>query len=196
MRTRSVLLGVLLVLGLVAGCSQETGEVGQTQGFVAGDGSSVILPVEQRQPAPVLTGTDLNGDPVDTATWKGQPGVINVWASWCAPCRAEAPELVAVAQKHPDVNFLGLDTRDSDAPARAFVEKFGITYPNLPDPNGQLVLQFSDSLPPQAIPSTLLIDSEGRVAGRFLGAVQAGDLDAALQDLTAEASAPAPGGTS
>jgi len=195
-RTRSVLLGVLLVLGLVAGCSQETGEVGQTQGFVAGDGSSVILPVEQRQPAPVLTGTDLNGDPVDTATWKGQPGVINVWASWCAPCRAEAPELVAVAQKHPDVNFLGLDTRDSDAPARAFVEKFGITYPNLPDPNGQLVLQFSDSLPPQAIPSTLLIDSEGRVAGRFLGAVQAGDLDAALQDLTAEASAPAPGGTS
>lgn len=196
MRTRSVLLGVLLVLGLVAGCSQETGEVGQTQGFVAGDGSSVILPVEQRQPAPVLTGTDLNGDPVDTATWKGQPGVINVWASWCAPCRAEAPELVAVAQKHPDVNFLGLDTRDSDAPARAFVEKFGITYPNLPDPNGQLVLQFSDSLPPQAIPSTLLIDSEGRVAGRFLGAVQAGDLDAALQDLTAEASAPAHGGTS
>ncbi len=196
MRTRSVLLGVLLVLGLVAGCSQETGEVGQTQGFVAGDGSSVILPVEQRQPAPVLTGTDLNGDPVDTATWKGQPGVINVWASWCAPCRAEAPELVAVAQKNPDVNFLGLDTRDSDAPARAFVEKFGITYPNLPDPNGQLVLKFSDSLPPQAIPSTLLIDSEGRVAGRFLGAVQAGALDAALQDLSAESAAATPGGAS
>lgn len=196
MRTRSVLLGVLLVLGLAAGCSQETGEVGQTQGFVAGDGSSVILPVEQRQPAPVLTGTDLNGDPVDTATWKGQPGVINVWASWCAPCRAEAPELVAVAQKNPDVNFLGLDTRDSDAPARAFVEKFGITYPNLPDPNGQLVLKFSDSLPPQAIPSTLLIDREGRVAGRFLGAVQAGDLDAALQDLSAESAAATPGGAS
>jgi len=195
-RTRSVLLGVLLVLGLVAGCSQETGEVGQTQGFVAGDGSSVILPVEQRQPAPVLTGTDLNGDPVDTATWKGQPGVINVWASWCAPCRAEAPELVAVAQKNPDVNFLGLDTRDSDAPARAFVEKFGITYPNLPDPNGQLVLKFSDSLPPQAIPSTLLIDREGRVAGRFLGAVQAGDLDAALQDLSAESATATPGGAS
>ena len=196
MRARSVLLGVLLVLGLVAGCSQETGEVGETQGFVAGDGSSVILPVEQRLPAPVLTGTDLDGEPVDTATWKGQPGVINVWASWCAPCRAEAPELVAVAQKNPDVNFLGLDTRDSDAPARAFVEKFGITYPNLPDPNGQLVLQFSDSLPPQAIPSTLLIDSEGRVAGRFLGAVQAGELDAALRDLVAEPSPATPGGTS
>lgn len=186
MRRRSLLVGAVLVLTLVAGCSQETGEVGDTAGFVAGDGSSVILPEDQRLPAPVLTGTDLNGEQVDTSTWKGSPGVINVWASWCAPCRAEAPELVAVAKKNPDVNFLGLDTRDSEAPARAFVEKFGITYPNLPDPDGQLVLQFSQSLPPQAIPSTLLIDSQGRVAGRFLGAVQAGDLDAALQDLVAE----------
>ena len=185
MRMR-LIVGTALVLTLAAGCSQETGEVGDTAGYVAGDGSSVILPEAERLPAPVLTGTDLNGEQVDTSTWKGSPGVINVWASWCAPCRAEAPELVAVAKKNPDVNFLGLDTRDSEAPARAFVEKFGIPYPNLPDPDGQLVLQFSGSLPPQAIPSTLLIDSQGRVAGRFLGAVQAGELDAALQDLAAE----------
>ena len=72
------------------------------------------------------------------------------------------------------------------------MEKFGIPYPNLPDPDGQLVLQFSDSLPPQAIPSTLLVDAQGRVAGRFLGAVEAGELDAALQDLVAED----PGGAS
>lgn len=179
-------VGALLGLSVLAGCSQEAADVDDSSGFVAGDGSSVILPVDQRKPAPVLTGTDLNGEKVDTATWKGNPGVINVWASWCAPCRAEAPELVAVAKQNPDVNFLGLDTRDSDAPARAFIEKYGIPYPNLPDPNGQLVLKFSDSLPPQAIPSTLLIDSEGRVAGRFLGAVEAGTLDAALQDLAAE----------
>ncbi|MEZ5186786.1 MAG: TlpA disulfide reductase family protein [Candidatus Nanopelagicales bacterium] len=185
---RSVLFGsgVLLAALALVGCSQQSAEVGDTEGFVAGDGSSVILPVDQRKPAPVLTGTDLNGEQVDTSTWQGSPGVINVWASWCAPCRAEAPELVAVSKKNPDVNFLGLDTRDSDASARAFVKKFGITYPNLPDPNGQLVLQFSDSLPPQAIPSTLLIDGEGRVAGRFLGAVDAGELDTALQDLAAE----------
>ena len=177
---------VLLALLVLAGCSQHSADVGDSAGFVAGDGSSVLLPAEERLPAPVLTGTDLDGEQVDTSAWRGNPGVINVWASWCAPCRAEAPELVAVSAKNPDVNFLGLDTRDSDAPARAFVEKFGITYPNLPDPNGQLVLEFSDSLPPQAIPSTLLIDSEGRVAGRFLGAVEAGELDAALQELLAE----------
>lgn len=186
--------GVILAVLVLGGCSQESADVGDSTGFVEGDGSTVILPVDQRKPAPVLTGTDLNGEPVDTSTWKGSPGVINVWASWCAPCRAEAPELQAVHTQNPEVNFLGLDTRDSDASARAFVEKFGITYPNLPDPNGRLVLQFSDSLPPQAIPSTLLVDAQGRVAGRFLGAVEAGQLDAAVQDLLEEADAPGASG--
>lgn len=180
-----------MVLGLagvvmLSACSLQAADPGEGQGFVAGDGTSVILPVDQRQPAPVLTGTDLNGKEVDTSTWKGSPGVINVWASWCAPCRAEAPELVAVAKQNPKVNFLGLDTRDNDDAARQFVKKYGITYPNLPDPNGQLVLKFSDSLPPQAIPSTLLIDSQGRVAGRFLGAVEAQELQDALTELKAE----------
>ncbi|MEZ5158947.1 MAG: TlpA disulfide reductase family protein [Candidatus Nanopelagicales bacterium] len=195
MRTAGKRLGLVALLAALtlAGCSQEAADPGDSAGFVEGDGTSVILPVDQRKPAPVLTGTDLNGEPVDTSTWEGSPGVINVWASWCAPCRAEAPELVAVAKQNPEVNFLGLDTRDSDAPARAFVEKFNIPYPNLPDPDGQLVLQFSDSLPPQAIPSTLLVDAQGRVAGRFLGAVEAGELDAALQDLVAEDSGGAPG---
>lgn len=195
MRTAGKRFGLVALLAALAlaGCSQEAADPGDSAGFVEGDGTSVILPVDQRKPAPVLTGTDLNGEPVDTSTWEGNPGVINVWASWCAPCRAEAPELVAVAKQNPDVNFLGLDTRDSDAPARAFVEKFNIPYPNLPDPDGQLVLQFSDSLPPQAIPSTLLVDAQGRVAGRFLGAVEAGELDAAIQDLVAEDSGGASG---
>lgn len=177
------LAGVGLVVALTAGCSLQVGDAEDSTGFVAGDGSSVLLPPDERKPAPILRGTDLNGQPVDTSSWKGEPGVINVWASWCAPCRKEAPELVAVAKKNPDVNFLGLDTRDSEAPAKAFIKKYGITYPNLPDPDGQLLLAFADSLPPQAVPSTLLIDSQGRVAGRFLGAVSAGELDDALAKL-------------
>ena len=177
---------VVAAVAAVSGCSLQAADPGEGQGFVAGDGTSVILPVDQRKPAPVLTGTDLNGEAVDTATWKGSPGVINVWASWCAPCRAEAPELVAVAKQNPQVNFLGLDTRDNDDAARQFIKKFNIPYPNLPDPNGQLVLKFSDSLPPQAIPSTLLIDAQGRVAGRFLGAVDAQELEDAVQELKAE----------
>lgn len=175
-------LGAAAVLVAVAACSQGSGDPENSTGFVAGDGTSVLLPETERKPAPVLTGTDLNGEPVDTSQWEG-PGVINVWASWCAPCRAEAPELEAVASQNPDVNFLGLDTRDSDAAARAFIKRFDVSYPNLPDPDGTLVLKFSGSLPPQAIPSTLLIDDQGRVAGRFLGAVDAAQLDEALQEL-------------
>lgn len=176
-----------MVVALAGGCSQASGDAEQSSGFVAGDGSAVILPPDQRQTAPIITGTDLEGKPVDTATWKGKPGVINVWASWCAPCRVEAPELQAVARRNPDVHFLGLDTRDSDAAARAFIAKYGITYPNLPDPDGQRVLAFSASLPPQAIPSTLLIDAQGRVAGRFLGAVTASQLEDALKQVQAPA---------
>lgn len=170
----------------LSACSLQSADPGESQNYVAGDGSSVILPVDQRKPAPVLTGTDLKGEPVDTSEWTGSLGVINVWASWCSPCRAEAPELVAVSKRNPDVNFLGLDTRDTDAAARQFVEKYGITYPNLPDPNGQLVLKFSGTLPPQAIPSTLLIDKQNRVAGRFLGAVTASELEDAIKQLEAE----------
>lgn len=183
MRLRGVIAGAAIVVALAGGCTQKVGTAEDSSGFVAGDGSSVVLPPDERVVAPIITGTDLNGKPVDTATWKGRPGVINVWASWCSPCRVEAPELEAAAERNPKVHFLGLDTRDSDAAARAFIDKYGVSYPNLPDPDGQYVLAFADSLPPQAIPSTLLIDSEGRVAGRFLGAVTAGQLDAALKQL-------------
>lgn len=185
MRLRFV-AALVLAAAALAGCSQQSAAPEDSSGYVEGDGSSTLLPDDARIPAPPLRGTDLNGAEVDTSEWKGRPGVINVWASWCAPCRAEAPELVAAANKNPKVNFLGLDTRDNDASARAFVKKFNVPYPNLPDPNGQLVLLFADTLPPQAIPSTLLIDKQGRVAGRFLGAVSASQLDEALQELKKE----------
>ena len=111
--------------------------------------------------------------------------VLNVWASWCAPCRAEAPTLAALSAEleGTGVQFVGLDTRDSDVPARAFVERFGIGYPNVIDPDGRLQLLFGDSLPPQAIPSTLVIDPEGRVAARALGKVSESSLRGMIEPL-------------
>ncbi len=110
---------------------------------------------------------------------------MNVWASWCAPCRAEAPTLAEVStQLAPKgVSFVGIDTRDSTPTAKSFVQKFGLTYPNIVDPDGQVQLLFGDSLPPQAIPSTVIIDREGRVAARALGRVDAATLRGLVEPL-------------
>ena len=131
-----------------------------------------MIDESQRQSAPDITGTTLDGQPFSLASLRGKPTILNVWASWCAPCRAEAPILEKVWQaKQPDVHFIGLDTRDSDTAALSFIRKFGITYPNVIDRDGALQLRFSDTLPPQAIPSTIVIDAQGRVAARALGKV-------------------------
>lgn len=164
---------VAACIGLLAltGCSGSDAEA--DSGFVAGDGSLVVIDEAQRKPAPDITGTTLDGEQFSLSALKGNITVLNVWASWCAPCRAEAPVLEKVwkAQQVNDVKFIGLDTRDSDTSALAFIRRFGITYPNVIDRDGALQLRFSDTLPPQAIPSTIVIDAEGRVAARALGKI-------------------------
>jgi thiol-disulfide isomerase/thioredoxin len=194
--------GLIMVIMLVtAGCSTGGESAAGTSvdgsvdssvdsGYVAGDGSILLVPEAERQPAPDLVGTTLDGDTFRLSDQLGDVVVINVWASWCAPCRAEAPTLAALAEElEPQgVSFVGLDTRDSDVSARAFVERFGITYPNVIDRDGQLQLLFSDSLPPQAIPSTLVVDREGRVAGRVLGKASESALRGLIEPLQAEAS--------
>lgn len=155
---------------------------------MAGDGSIVVLDEAQRTPAPDLVGTTLDGEEFRLSDHRGEVVVLNVWASWCAPCRAEAPTLAAAAAELADrgVLFVGLDTRDSDASARAFIDRFDITYPNVIDRDGRLQLLFSDSLPPQAIPSTLVVDRQGRVAGRVLGKASDSTLRALIEPLLAE----------
>jgi thiol-disulfide isomerase/thioredoxin len=161
---------------------------GPDAGYVSGDGSIALVPESERVPAPELTGTTLDGQTFTLRDHLGDVVVVNVWASWCAPCRAEAPVLADLARELADqgVQFVGLDTRDSDAAARAFVDRFGIDYPNVVDTDGQLQLLFSDTLPPQAIPSTLVIDAEGRVAGRALGKVSSSSLRGMIEPLLGE----------
>lgn len=186
---------LLLTPLLLAGCSAETttgegnAEVG-TQGYVEGDGTLTLLPPEERQSAPALSGDTLTGDTFTLSDHTGKVVLLNVWASWCAPCRAEAPALWRVWDdtKDADVQFVGLVSRDSEASARAFAERFDLGYPHLMDDNGSLQLLFRDTLPPQAIPSTLVIDAEGRVAGRALGEVSESTLRGFIEPLLAEQS--------
>lgn len=185
MRLRGVALIAVAVLALSACSSDESAAPESAGGFVAGDGSIVVVPEAERQLAPEVAGTTLDGTPLALADHLGEVVVLNVWASWCAPCRAEAPELEEVSQEFADsgVQFIGLNTRDSETSAKAFLATKGVTFPSLVDADGQLQLKFADTLPPKAIPSTLVIDPQGRVAARALGAVSAASLRAMIEPL-------------
>lgn len=186
----AIALSSLSLLLAACGGGTEAAPAEAGSGYVAGDGSIVLVPEQERVAAPDLEGVTLDGETFRLADHLGDVVVLNVWASWCAPCRAEAPELAALDRElaPSGVQFVGLDTRDSDVSARAFVARFGIEYPNVVDRDGQLQLLFSDTLPPQAIPSTLVIDRQGRVAGRVLGKASESSLRGLIEPLVAEGS--------
>ena len=124
-------------------------------------------------------GTTLDGGTFDVADHRGEVVVVNVWGSWCPPCIAEAPDLQEVWSevRGRGVQFVGVDFRDNTAAARAHERRFGVTYPSIEDQAGRVLLALRGSLPPRAIPSTLVLDRRGRVAARVLGQVRR--LDAA-----------------
>ena len=173
-----------LCAGLLVACGSSSGS---GTSFVAGDGSIVLLAADQRAPAPAVSGQTLDGETFSLADHLGEVVVLNVWASWCAPCRAEAPTLEQAWTDFDGdgVQFVGLNTRDTVAAATAFVDRYGLTYPNVIDTDGQLQLLFGDSLPPQAIPSTVVIDQQGRVAGRILGRASDSSLRGLIEPLLA-----------
>jgi thiol-disulfide isomerase/thioredoxin len=165
-------VAVLLLALLAAGCGAAgTGD----KGYVGGDGVITQLPAHDRKDVGTLRGTTLDGRSWDLADQRGKVVVVNVWGSWCAPCRAEAGRLAAAAKQlasTPDVVFVGINTRDASKDnALAFDRRFGIEYPSIYDPSGQTLLAFRGTITPQAIPSTLVIDRHGRIAARVLGEV-------------------------
>ena len=184
-------LALLLAMAALAlaACSSGTDP---GQGFVGGPGTVTEVRAGDRPQAPTLRGTTLDGRAFDLAAYRGQVVVLNFWGSWCPPCRAEAPALerVAAALKPSGVVFVGVDTRDLDQDAaRAFLRNVGTTYVNLDDSDGRLALAFQQGsvrLPPQAIPSTLVVDRQGRLAARILGPTTQPRLTALLTPIAAE----------
>jgi thiol-disulfide isomerase/thioredoxin len=165
----------LLILALsLTGCSGG-GTSSSEESFVSGDGSTTFIKVSDRKIAPAISGLTLSGNQYTYS--KDKMAVVNVWASWCAPCRAEAPTLAALANKYTDVAFIGILTRDNPATAEAFQRRFKLPYPTIIDDS--ILIGFKGSLPANAIPSTVILDKKGNVAARISGAVTV----AALTDL-------------
>jgi peroxiredoxin len=172
---RALLPAVLALLALTAGCGSTLSGPGDS-GYRGGDGSITLLKVSERKAPDTgkVKGRTLEGKKVSLASYRGKVVVINVWGSWCPPCRAEADDLsVAAKQLQPDgVVFLGINTRDNSADtALAFQRSHAVPYPSMFDPGGAVLGAFHRTLNPKAIPSTMVIDERGRVAAIILGEV-------------------------
>lgn len=150
------------------------------------------FPVAQRPMLPTIRGRLLDGRTLDLSQYRGHVVVLNLWGSWCSPCRAEAPDLVKVANatKADGVRFVGIDTRDAPAAAAAFVRRFHVPYPSFDDRDGRVLSRFSGIVPISAVPSTVVVDQRGRVAARVVGKVDAKTLQGLIADLLPPATQP------
>ena len=182
---RRLALSCVTVVALLLGACTATGST--EGGYVSGDGTITRVPAERRSKAPEISGTTIDDKPWTSASVPGKVLVYNVWGSWCPPCVKEAPALGAAANRTTKIaQFVGLNTRDSGtAQAQAFVRDFKVPYPNLFDPDGRLLLEFAGQLPPSAIPTTLVVDAEGRIAARVLGEVTEATLVGLIEDVAA-----------
>ena len=168
-------LAAMLILGACAstGADEQTRSAGQV-GYPEVARNLTRVPPDQRKELPTVSGPALGSNQtISTQDFRGKVVVINVWGSWCPPCRKEAADLQAASVETKDIaQFVGITSKDYDpAPAEAFVRSFEITYPSIYDPTGKVLLAFAGELPPSAIPTTMIIDRQGRLAVRVLSEV-------------------------
>jgi thiol-disulfide isomerase/thioredoxin len=184
------LLLALAALVLIAGCSSSGSSDGTfTFGGTGGSTTVTYDPPATRGVLPAVTGESLldPGRTLSSDAYRGQVVVLNIWGSWCGPCRAEADALdqVAVASAPRGVQFLGVDVRDQRAAAADFVRDRGVVYPSIYDPPGRSLLVLR-GYPRNAVPSTVVLDRAHRVAAVFLTAVLASDLQPVVDRVAAE----------
>jgi thiol-disulfide isomerase/thioredoxin len=150
-------------------------EAGTGQVEPVGSGVAVI-PEADRRALPAFSGQTLDDRRIDLASLRGRPLVLNFWASWCGPCRAEQQglELAARTLAGRDVRVVGVNIRDDQGAAASYLQEFGVGYPSLFDRPAVLSARLGD-LGPQAPPYTLVVDARGRVAARVFGALPGGE---------------------
>jgi peroxiredoxin len=183
------LVVVAASLAALSACSTGTHAADQTSGsqngYVQVSGNTKYFTAGHRDAAPAISAPLVGGGTYNLADQRGHVVVLNLWGSWCPDCRVEANDLQSVYQAHKSegVSFVGVDIRDDQDAAKAFMRAKGVSYPSIDDPSGSVALQFR-SVPPSATPSTLVIDADGQIAAVHLGIISAKDLN----DLIAKAS--------
>ncbi|HKB29220.1 MAG TPA: TlpA disulfide reductase family protein [Streptosporangiaceae bacterium] len=180
----------LALSGCAAGQAVQNGPGSGDTNYVGGAVGVTDYRAGHRPTAPPVAGPALTGQRVSLSGYRGKVVVLNFWASWCGPCRSEAPVLAQLSRTYQGrgAQFIGVNIKDlGQANGAAYERSFGITYPSLYDPAGQVLLAFRDTVPPAAIPSTLVIDRTGHIAARIIGAVEYSSLNSLLGKLTAPA---------
>lgn len=170
--TAGSLAAVLVAAAVLTGCGSASLGTGE-KNYVSGDGRVTQVDAANRDDPIDLVGDDLDGARLDLADLRGKVVVINVWGSWCPPCRSEMPDLVAAAESAgPQVAFLGINIRDpSTDQAKAFVRTFDVPFRSIYSPDARALLAFAGTLTPRTIPSTVVLDRDGRVAASIIGAI-------------------------
>lgn len=158
----AAILGVAVVWG-VSGCHAAPGE---------------------QRPAPVLSGEDLQGQPVDIADLEGDVVVVNAWASWCGPCRDEMPVLAAAHEELGDdgLRIVGLNVRDDPESARRLEDQSGVRFPSVVDPDGDLAVEWGV----RGMPQTFVVGPEGLIVDHRYGAVDEEWVSTVVEPLVTE----------
>lgn len=186
-------LGAVGLAAALSGCAADDplaqqARAGDNKNYVAGDGSVTEYAKDTRKPPVDFTGVLYDGTKLGSKDLVGHVTVLNFWFAACAPCRVEAPSLEALhAEFKPQgIVFYGVNLRDEQGTAEAFEQSFKLTYPSFNDKDGQVLLAMSGMVPPGAVPTTLVLDKQGRVASRILGQLERGTLKTLITSAAAE----------
>ena len=194
--SRRTMLRTLLVAAAVvplAACSGKEDALtaqansGDGKNYIAGDGAVEEYEVAKRSEPVTIKASTYHGTDIDFTQWQGKPVVMNFWYAACAPCRIEAPDLKKIAEEFGEkVEFIGVNVRDEAEAAKAFERTFEIPYESVQDTDGNIQLAMTKYVPLQAVPSTLVLDRQGRVRARVIGAVEPSTLKSLINTALTE----------
>lgn len=171
LRTAAPWLAAALALLVLSGCVEKPALNSKDS---TANNTITEIPLSQRNAPIKFSGTLDTGGTAKSNDWLGSVVVVNFWYASCPPCRAEAPDLEALYKKYgpKGVVFIGVNVRDTAPTARSFAEKFGISYPSIMDnADGAVQLAFHGQIAPNAVPTTMVLDRQGRAASRILGRI-------------------------